>query len=134
MWGAVEAGRSQSCTDSSLPSETVGLDLSPVAIEFCRRAHNYPQVSFVCGDAEHLPFPAGSFDAVINIESSHSYPNVAAFYAEVYRVLEAGRRLPLRRHHAGLREAALGWNMLTETRVPGRACARHYVKRGALLR
>jgi hypothetical protein len=27
---------------------------------------------------------------VINIESSHSYPNVAAFYAGVYRVLRAG--------------------------------------------
>jgi SAM-dependent methyltransferase len=48
------------------PGETVGLDLSPVAIDFCRRTHRYPQVSFLCGDAERLPFPAGSFDAVVN--------------------------------------------------------------------
>src|SRR5262249_42507038 len=42
------------------------------------------------GDAEHLPFFAESFDAVINVESSHSYPNVFAFYAEVLRVLRPG--------------------------------------------
>jgi len=72
------------------PSEIVGVDLSPVAIEFCRRTHDFPEARFVCGDAEHLPFPAGGFDAVVNIESSHSYPNVAAFYAEVHRVLKPG--------------------------------------------
>ena len=72
------------------PGEMVGVDLSPVAIEFCRRVHKYPAVSFVCGDAEHVPFPAKRFDAVVNIESSHSYPDVAAFYAEVHRVLEPG--------------------------------------------
>jgi SAM-dependent methyltransferase len=72
------------------PGKIVGLDLSPGAIEFCRRVHNYPEVSFMCGDAEQLPFPAGSFDAVVNIESSHSYPEMAAFYAEVHRVLERG--------------------------------------------
>jgi phthiocerol/phenolphthiocerol synthesis type-I polyketide synthase E len=72
------------------PSRIVGIDLSSLAIQFCRRTHHYPEVSFVCGDAEHLPFDAGSFDAVINIESSHSYPNVAAFYAGVHRVLEPG--------------------------------------------
>ena len=72
------------------PGESVGLDLSPVAVEFCRRTHTYPQVSFLCGDAEHLPFPAGSFDVVFNIESSHSYPDINAFYAEVFRVLKPG--------------------------------------------
>ncbi|MBV9998816.1 MAG: SDR family NAD(P)-dependent oxidoreductase [Verrucomicrobia bacterium] len=72
------------------PAKIVGLDLSPGAIEFCRRVHHYPEVSFMCGDAEHLPFPAGSFDGVINIESSHSYPDVTAFYAEVHRILEPG--------------------------------------------
>lgn len=72
------------------PGKIVGLDLSPGAIDFCRRVHNYAEVSFMCGDAEQLPFPARSFDSVINIESSHSYPDVAAFYAEVHRVLEPG--------------------------------------------
>ena len=72
------------------PKSTFGLDLSPKAIEFCRRTHRFPGAQFVQGDAEHLPFDEESFDAVTNVESSHSYPDVFAFYREVYRVLRAG--------------------------------------------
>ena len=67
-----------------------GLDLSPEAIAFCRQAHADPQVSFLEGDAERLPFDSGSFDVVTNVESSHSYPDVGAFYAGVFRVLSPG--------------------------------------------
>ena len=42
------------------------------------------------GDAENLPFPDQSFDAVINIESSHCYPRFPRFLAEVARVLRPG--------------------------------------------
>ena len=41
-------------------------------------------------DSEDLPFPDDSFDAVINIESSHTYPNFSRFLAEVARVLRPG--------------------------------------------
>jgi ubiquinone/menaquinone biosynthesis C-methylase UbiE len=47
-------------------------------------------VRFEVGDAEHLPCESGAFDAVTNIESSHTYPNLRAFYAEVARVLAKG--------------------------------------------
>jgi phthiocerol/phenolphthiocerol synthesis type-I polyketide synthase E len=66
------------------------IDLSPEAIAFCRANHRYPSVSFEQGDAEYLPFAVESFDAVTNVESSHSYPNVFAFYSEVFRVLRPG--------------------------------------------
>jgi phthiocerol/phenolphthiocerol synthesis type-I polyketide synthase E len=72
------------------PASAVGLDLSANAIHFCNRVHRYPGVSFREGDAEQLPFPDGSFDAVINIESSHTYPNIRSFYLEVHRVLAPG--------------------------------------------
>src|SRR5262249_51109175 len=36
------------------------------------------------------PFEAGTFDVVTNIESSHTYPNLRTFYAEVARVLKRG--------------------------------------------
>ncbi len=42
---------------------------------------------FVLGDAEQLPFRSSSFDVVVNVESSHGYPNVERFLREVHRVL-----------------------------------------------
>ncbi|HEX7841899.1 MAG TPA: SDR family NAD(P)-dependent oxidoreductase, partial [Kofleriaceae bacterium] len=67
-----------------------GLDLSPAAIAFCRDRHRRPDTRFACGDAEAMPFPDAAFDAVINVESSHSYPDLRAFYREVHRVLRPG--------------------------------------------
>jgi SAM-dependent methyltransferase len=72
------------------PASVVGLDLSPAAIAFCRRAHGDPRLRFEVGDAEHLPFDAASFDVVTNLESSSCYPDVQAFYWEVHRVLVPG--------------------------------------------
>lgn len=69
------------------PASLDGLDLSSAAIQFCRQAHLDPHVSFHEGDAENLPFEDGSFEIVTNVESSHTYPNIERFYAEVFRVL-----------------------------------------------
>jgi len=69
------------------PASYTGLDLNPDAIAFCRRRHDLPNVDFVHGDAEKLPFPDESFDAVVNVESSAAYPHFSRFLAEVARVL-----------------------------------------------
>jgi acyl transferase domain-containing protein/SAM-dependent methyltransferase/acyl carrier protein len=71
-------------------TSVLGVDLSPEAIAFCRRAHPDQYARFEVGDAEHLPCEDGTFDIVTNIESSHTYPNLRAFYAEVARVLVKG--------------------------------------------
>ncbi|RIK37177.1 MAG: hypothetical protein DCC55_25090 [Chloroflexi bacterium] len=71
------------------PLEVIGVDLSPVAIAFCRRRYRHKQVQFHSGDAEALSFADSSFDYVINIESSHSYSDIAAFYRGVYRILKS---------------------------------------------
>ncbi len=42
------------------------------------------------GDAQSLPFPPQSFDAVINVEASHCYPDFPGFLAKVARVLKTG--------------------------------------------
>ena len=39
-----------------------------------------------------MPFPNSSFDAVVNIESSHCYESMDTFLAEVCRVLRPGGR------------------------------------------
>jgi phthiocerol/phenolphthiocerol synthesis type-I polyketide synthase E len=67
-----------------------GLDLSSTAIAFCKANHRYVGVKFYEGDAERLPFEDEAFEVVTNIESSHSYPNIYAFYSEVFRVLTSG--------------------------------------------
>src|SRR5262245_40069483 len=74
------------------PASYTGLDLNPAGIAFCRKRHNLPGLDFMRGDAENLPFPDESFDAVINIEASHSYPRFPRFLAEVGRVLGPGGR------------------------------------------
>ena len=72
------------------PRAVVGVDLSPAAVSFCRRGQPDRRASFEVGDAQRLPFADASFDVVTNVESSHCYPDVAAFYAEVRRVLVPG--------------------------------------------
>jgi ubiquinone/menaquinone biosynthesis C-methylase UbiE len=86
-------------TRTFAPSAYTGLDLNPEGIAFCRRRHQVPGLSFVQGDAESLPFAAGSLDAVINVEASHCYPDFGRFLGEVSRVLKPGGRL----HYADFR-------------------------------
>lgn len=69
------------------PASYTGLDLNSAGIDFCRRRHKLPGLEFVQGNAEDLPFGADSFDAVINVESSHLYARFPHFLAEVARVL-----------------------------------------------
>lgn len=72
------------------PAFMAGMDLSSEAIAFCQKGHQLPNACFLEGDAEQLPFRDGAFDVVLNVESSHSYPDIASFYAEVKRVLTPG--------------------------------------------
>jgi ubiquinone/menaquinone biosynthesis C-methylase UbiE len=72
------------------PRSLIGVDFSDRAIKFCNRYHQAIGATFVPGDAEALPLGANSFDAVVNIESSHCYNSMARFVAEVYRVLRPG--------------------------------------------
>ena len=71
-------------------ADATGVDLSPEAVTFCQRTHRHAAIRFEIGDAEHLPFEDCSFDVVTNIESSHTYPNLRAFLAEVRRLLVTG--------------------------------------------
>jgi len=74
-------------------ASAVGLDLSTNAARFCGRRHRYPNARFTNGDSQRLPFVDAAFDVVTNIESSHTYPHIESFYAEVWRVLRPGGRL-----------------------------------------
>ena len=72
------------------PRSTTGVDLAANAIKFCKRYYDVKGLSFHRGNAENLDFPDGSFDAVVNIESSICYHNIDKFFSEVVRLLKPG--------------------------------------------
>ncbi|HEY6995980.1 MAG TPA: class I SAM-dependent methyltransferase [Xanthobacteraceae bacterium] len=63
----------------------VGLDISPQLVAVGRR--KYPEIAFVEGDIERLPFPDGSFDGVLLSGVVHHFPDPSRCAAEVFRVL-----------------------------------------------
>ena len=68
--------------------DCVGVDISPKLIALGRR--NYPNVEFVEGDVERLPFPAGDFDGVLLSGLVHHFPDPSKCADEVFRVLRPG--------------------------------------------
>lgn len=76
--------------------EIVGIDATPEMVARARerlRKAGAAHASFHEGPAEALPFPDGSFDAVVTRLSLHHLPNVPAVVAEMRRVLRRGGRL-----------------------------------------
>lgn len=74
------------------PRSLVGVDLTASAIDFCQKHYSVPGLSFRRGNAEGLEFDDASFDAIINVESSHCYPSMPRFLREVHRLLKPGGR------------------------------------------
>ncbi len=72
------------------PKSATGLDLCEIAVAFCNKFHTLENIAFVQGNAQDMPFAESSFDVVLNIESSHRYPDMALFLKEAYRVLRPG--------------------------------------------
>ena len=69
------------------PEHMIGVDICEPAIEFCRRKHPGKNISFLHGAASCLPVDGGEIDAILNIESSHRYPDMNRFLREVRRVM-----------------------------------------------
>lgn len=72
------------------PQKIIGVDLSAQNINLANQLYQRPNLAYVQGDSEKLPFENDYFDLVINVESSHCYPAMAKFMEEVKRVLKIG--------------------------------------------
>jgi SAM-dependent methyltransferase len=70
--------------------QVIGIDMSSEAIAFCRKTHLGHSIDFRVGDALNIPLADGSCDAIINVESSHSYGNLPKFLSEVHRICRSG--------------------------------------------
>ncbi|MEL6538568.1 MAG: methyltransferase domain-containing protein, partial [Bacteroidota bacterium] len=72
------------------PASMTGLDLADKAVVFSNSNYQGEALRYVQGSAVEMPFEDNSFDVVVNVESSHAYPSMEAFLAEVKRVLRPG--------------------------------------------
>ncbi|MFB6133402.1 MAG: class I SAM-dependent methyltransferase [Halanaeroarchaeum sp.] len=67
-----------------------GLDGSPEMVANARSYTDDPQLAFVVGDFEHLPFSAGSVDHVFSMEAFYYARDPHAVLEEIERVLSPG--------------------------------------------
>jgi len=75
-----------------LVRDVVGLDRSPELLAHARE-RAAPNVTFVEGEAEHLPFDAASFDLACTLRTLHHVPRPELVLAELVRVTRPGGRL-----------------------------------------
>lgn len=72
-------------------ARVIGLDLSPSMVELARRhGRAHGRLRFEIGDVARLPFEAGSIDLVVSTLSLHHWPEPAAVFSEMRRVLRPG--------------------------------------------
>ncbi len=69
---------------------SLGIDLNKLATDFSNSHYKIEGLSFLQGDAQQLPTEVKDFDLVLNVESSHRYPEFTKFLDEVKRVLRPG--------------------------------------------
>jgi len=76
---------------ASRGAAAAGLDFSPAMLAIARATH--PGLHFAEGDAEAVPLPNASFDAVVSSFGIHHVPRPERALAEALRVLRPGGRL-----------------------------------------
>jgi SAM-dependent methyltransferase len=75
-------------TKNFSPASAKGVDLDKQAVSFCNRHYRLDGLTFVQGDAQNLiSLGNNTCDVVINVESSHRYPDMTSFLGEVFRIL-----------------------------------------------
>jgi SAM-dependent methyltransferase len=88
--GSGRGGNASYLVRYAQPRRVLGVDRCLAHVLLSRRFHRSTRLRFQPGDAQALPLAEGSFDVVLNLESSHCYPDFAAFLAEAHRVLRPG--------------------------------------------
>jgi ubiquinone/menaquinone biosynthesis C-methylase UbiE len=92
-----------------------GMDRNAKAIKLCQSLHQVANLEFSCGNALALEFADNAFDATINVEASHCYPDVPRFFAEVRRVLRPGGHFLYADFRSGTGEVAALQRQLEES-------------------
>jgi ubiquinone/menaquinone biosynthesis C-methylase UbiE len=93
--GSGRGGGARHIASHFQPAFYTGLDLAQSAVDLANSLHVLPNLKFIQGSAERIPFPDNCIDVVVNVESSHAYGSVDKFLNEVKRVLKPGGHLLL---------------------------------------
>lgn len=82
-------------------AETYGVDVTPTAIELCRKRFELLGLKgdFRVADAENLPFENDTFDCVCSMGVLHHVPDTERAVKEILRVLKPGGRLIVMFYH-----------------------------------
>jgi SAM-dependent methyltransferase len=75
------------------PTSYTAIDISPRSIEYCKKHHTKPGLSFIVADAENTGLPSKSYDLILSVASVHCYPNIRKYMEECSRLLEVGGRI-----------------------------------------
>jgi len=66
----------------------VGMDISDEMVRHARQGSvDYPNLVFIVGEVNEIPWEANFFQRAISVESSYYWPDPAAGIREIYRVL-----------------------------------------------
>ncbi|NLG44971.1 class I SAM-dependent methyltransferase [Gordonia sp. (in: high G+C Gram-positive bacteria)] len=71
----------------------VGLDFSAPMLAEAARVHDHPRITFIRGDAHHLPLTADSFDTATCLAALYLIPDPLPVLDEMFRVLRPGGEL-----------------------------------------
>jgi ubiquinone/menaquinone biosynthesis C-methylase UbiE len=72
-----------------------GLEPDERMVEYARTLHQGPNVVYICGVAEALPFPKSTFDKVVSISCLEHFADPLQGLREMARVLKPGGRLAI---------------------------------------
>jgi O-methyltransferase len=67
-----------------------GIDSCEPHVRLSAGRYQSRRTQFLCADAGNMPLPPDCADVLLNLESSHCYPDLARFLSEVRRVLKPG--------------------------------------------
>lgn len=82
-------------------AEVSGVDVTPTAIDLCRKRFEYDGLrgDFQLAPAEALPYPDETFDCVCSMGVLHHVSDTEKAVAEIFRVLKPGGRLIVMFYH-----------------------------------